>query len=305
MPIVIFGAGRSVKSMWRGPEASCPNCEETETWVVARSFHYFSLFFAPLIQWKIRYHVVCPACDHGYELKSRAVAVHIAELAEAEWPDSLIQAEQAVAEENIAWWKAALIASTVMAVLFAYVAVRSSNGDSIHEALPEAEQALDVDGSSRTTETVSTTATTSASSTTSTSTTEAPTTTAGPTSQEVAIEFFEDGIAAFEAGDIEGALALFGQAIGTEPTFLPPYFSRGIVLYYDFGRIEEARADFEAAIAFDPSFFPGYYGLGIIQYETGENAAAISSLETFLDLSDTEDDFTTSARDIVEYLRSL
>lgn len=53
---------------------------------------------------------------------------------------------------------------------------------------------------------------------------------------------------------------------------------------------------------FDSQSAPGPYALVSIQYEAGQDEAAISSLQTFLDLADTEDGVTASAGEILDFL---
>ncbi len=67
--LVIFGFGHRTKKEFKLKEATfCPHCNNTAQWKLGREAHWFSLFFIPLIPYKVEYWMVCPICRKGKRL---------------------------------------------------------------------------------------------------------------------------------------------------------------------------------------------------------------------------------------------
>jgi len=59
-------------------KTQCPNCHQIAHWNILRVLRFFTLFFIPLIPYRMQYFMICPSCDaavkiKGAEAKARAV----------------------------------------------------------------------------------------------------------------------------------------------------------------------------------------------------------------------------------------
>jgi len=91
-----------------------------------------------------------------------------------------------------------------------------------------------------------------------------------------AFVFNSRGIARYSAGDMDGALADYDQAIRLYPGYPGAYYNRGIVRYsrQDFGGAEQ---DYSTAIGLNPRFASSYMARGILEMDvTGDFTRALS-----------------------------
>jgi superkiller protein 3 len=84
------------------------------------------------------------------------------------------------------------------------------------------------------------------------------------------------GMALFQEGRLDEALASFERALELDPLHPDAHNGVGRVRYHT-GPPEVAAAAYERAIAIDPHYLPGYWGLGILYYaQTGAYDDAIA-----------------------------
>lgn len=61
--MIIFGFGKMTKKFLGGVfEKTCPNCSTTDTWQLCILRTWVTLFFIPIIPYKLTYCVACPKC---------------------------------------------------------------------------------------------------------------------------------------------------------------------------------------------------------------------------------------------------
>lgn len=92
-----------------------------------------------------------------------------------------------------------------------------------------------------------------------------------------------EGTFLFDQGDLEGALALFDQAVAENPAEAEVYFRRGVVRF-ELGDYEGALDDFLTALELDPDVALIYYGAAISYDALGDPQAALHFFETFVGL---------------------
>ncbi|HMB71667.1 MAG TPA: tetratricopeptide repeat protein [bacterium] len=85
-------------------------------------------------------------------------------------------------------------------------------------------------------------------------------------------------------GRIPEAEAEFLVAIEQQPKFVLAHYNLGVI-YQRTGRDDQALAQFRRCVDYDPQFYPGFVGLGDILYKTGDFENAIANLERALELS--------------------
>jgi tetratricopeptide (TPR) repeat protein len=84
-----------------------------------------------------------------------------------------------------------------------------------------------------------------------------------------------DGIAHAWNGDLDGAIAAFGQAIALAPRNASAYLNRGMT-YQRKGDLDRAIADFDQAVRNDPGAARGYYNRSVALREKGNERRARS-----------------------------
>lgn len=114
-----------------------------------------------------------------------------------------------------------------------------------------------------------------------------------PTEREMtAEEYFQNGLAKQNAGDLKGAIADYDEAILSIPKPLDLsnsealgayYTRRGITRYFK-GDLNGAIADFNVSIGFSPQVFNIYYYRGLAYYKQGDLDGAIANYQHYLDL---------------------
>ena len=99
-----------------------------------------------------------------------------------------------------------------------------------------------------------------------------------------AATYFDQGMNAWEAGDLERAIADLDKAILLDPNFASAYSARGLA-YRSKGDLDRALHDFDRAIALDPRKSVPYEGRGFIYHQKGELDRAIEDLGRAIELS--------------------
>lgn len=82
------------------------------------------------------------------------------------------------------------------------------------------------------------------------------------------------GIAAFNKGDFNEAIAAYSESLKTNPTNLDLLFGRGRA-YQELGKFGQAQLDFEQALSQDPNNFQVLLSLATIQLEQKSYASAL------------------------------
>jgi len=88
---------------------------------------------------------------------------------------------------------------------------------------------------------------------------------------------------AVAAGDFEGALGLYDQAIVLNPSHAEAYYKRGNTLK-NLGRLEEAVDSYDQAIERRPDYAYAYCNLGVVQQALGRFNDALVSYEEAIEL---------------------
>ena len=67
--IFIFGLGKITKRNYGSlHDKKCKFCQENNEYELLRTITWFTLFFIPIIPYRFMYYLVCPNCEHGYEI---------------------------------------------------------------------------------------------------------------------------------------------------------------------------------------------------------------------------------------------
>lgn len=67
--MLIFGFGKLTKKiLGNATEKTCPYCNTTEVWQLCIIRAWFTLFFIPIIPYKLMYCISCPKCGSYIEL---------------------------------------------------------------------------------------------------------------------------------------------------------------------------------------------------------------------------------------------
>ena len=80
------------------------------------------------------------------------------------------------------------------------------------------------------------------------------------------------------SGDVQGAEALYSQAISLDPAMFQAYFRRGL-LRRNAGNLSGALADFKATVGISPSFRGGYVQKGLTNEQMGNKEQAREDFE--------------------------
>lgn len=93
----------------------------------------------------------------------------------------------------------------------------------------------------------------------------------------------KQGIASGTKGDLNGAIALFSQAIQVDPKFAPAYQNRGFALSLQ-NNLDAAISDYNQAIQLDPKNVDAYYNRGTAKGQQGDFDGAIADFNQVLQL---------------------
>lgn len=101
----------------------------------------------------------------------------------------------------------------------------------------------------------------------------------GNTSDEAkAIALFNRANAYADSGNIDGALADYGQSIKLKADYLDSYFNRGLT-YIDKKDFDAAIADFTAAVKIDADYAKAYFGRAKALEAKGDFKAALEDYQ--------------------------
>ena len=98
-----------------------------------------------------------------------------------------------------------------------------------------------------------------------------------------AIELYNKGVARYRAGDLEGAIAAFENALEIDPEDYDAWNGRGITLN-GLGRNSEAIIALEKALEINPKFHFAWNNLGLTLNALGRKSEALTAFETALEI---------------------
>lgn len=96
-------------------------------------------------------------------------------------------------------------------------------------------------------------------------------------------DYFNQGMDAFNAGDYQGAIEAYTQAIRLDPNDAASYNNRG-TSYFNLRQYEQARMDYAAAIAVNPDYALAYYNRGNVNYVLENDEDAVDDLNRAIEL---------------------
>ncbi|EKD10178.1 MAG: tetratricopeptide repeat protein [Limnospira sp. PMC 1291.21] len=108
-------------------------------------------------------------------------------------------------------------------------------------------------------------------------------------SQITATEFFERGVARYQRGDKQGAIADFTQAIRLNRNHALAYYNRGVVRFRIGNNLTEAIADFTQAIRINPEYVDAYYNRAIARVKVQQYWPAIDDVTQVISLDPSHD----------------
>jgi lipoprotein NlpI len=95
------------------------------------------------------------------------------------------------------------------------------------------------------------------------------------TPRNLAIAYYSRGLAYYDKGDDDRAIAEYNEAIRLDPKFAYAYSNRGLA-YDHKGDLERASPDYNEAIRLDPKYAQAYFNRGNAYYQKGDDDRAIA-----------------------------
>ena len=95
------------------------------------------------------------------------------------------------------------------------------------------------------------------------------------TRRNVAIAYYSRGLAYYDKGDDDRAIAEYNEAIRLDPKFAYAYSNRGLA-YDHKGDLDRAGPDYNEAIRLDPKYAQAYFNRGNAYYQKGDDDRAIA-----------------------------
>ncbi len=96
---------------------------------------------------------------------------------------------------------------------------------------------------------------------------------------------FTRGTQAFDAGDVEAAIALFTQTLTLDPGYVEAYYYRAVSYYYG-GQLNEALSDYNQTLELNPEYVDVYANRAQVYYDLGDYDAALIDVDAALALYD-------------------
>lgn len=103
---------------------------------------------------------------------------------------------------------------------------------------------------------------------------------------KAAAEFYNKGNKSLKAGDFQGALTSYDEALKTSQDYRI-YYQRGITLK-KMRKYEDAISSFQKSVEVNPEFDIAYNGLGSTYFITGDYQAAVDAFKKFGELTKKE-----------------
>jgi tetratricopeptide (TPR) repeat protein len=98
------------------------------------------------------------------------------------------------------------------------------------------------------------------------------------------VDYLQQGITNFEAGNYEQAIADYTKAIELNPEKAEAYLDRGYA-YEQLGDYEQSIADYDRAIALDPQNAPAYYNRGVVFGKQANSQQAVANFTKAIELN--------------------
>ena len=95
------------------------------------------------------------------------------------------------------------------------------------------------------------------------------------TRRNLAIAYYSRGLAYYDKGDDDRAIADYNEAIRLDPKSAYAYSNRGLA-YDHKGDLDRAIADYNEAIRLDPKYALAYFNRGNAYYQKGDDDRAIA-----------------------------
>ena len=98
----------------------------------------------------------------------------------------------------------------------------------------------------------------------------------GETRGNLSVAYHSRGLAYYDKGDDDRAIAEYNEAIRLDPKFAQAYSSRGLA-YDHKGDLGRAETDYNEAIRLDPKYAQAYFNRGNAYYQKGDTAGQSGS----------------------------
>ena len=122
--------------------------------------------------------------------------------------------------------------------------------------------------------------------------------------QNSAEDLFNSGLAKSEAGDLEGAIADYTEAIRLNPNYAKAHNKRGIIHGRNLRDYPAAKADFDRAIEINPNYGDAYYNRARVREFLEDKDGAIADYQKAAELYQ-KDGNTNDYQDAIQHLQIL
>ncbi|MEG5014978.1 MULTISPECIES: tetratricopeptide repeat protein [unclassified Microcoleus] len=122
--------------------------------------------------------------------------------------------------------------------------------------------------------------------------------------QNPAEDLFNSALAKSEAGDIQGAIADYTEAIRLNPNYAKAHNKRGIIHGRNLKDYPAAKADFDRAIEINPNYGDAYYNRARVREFLEDKPGAIADYQKAAELYQ-KDGNTNDYQDAIQHLQIL